>query len=208
MEIVCNILRQCLFWTFSLLLIHSKVTVGRLSRNSPCPRKLMVNYSAQRNQLRIIFVPHFSKTWPSLCNTENQSISLLLSGVFLWDIATKILISSIHATILLIFFHIVACRNLLVICKTGFGLNDWIYCTLYIHNSGLETIQRYHYSTHFQFTVAHALGYSVFTSCILATDLSQSHCNFKSYMKSSCHHLIPFLSFLLNHFRLPSPELD
>jgi hypothetical protein len=27
-------------------------------------------------------------------------------------------------------------------------------------------------------------------------------------MKSSCHRLIPFLPFLLNHLRLPSPELD
>jgi hypothetical protein len=33
--------------------------------------------------------------------------------------------------------------------KTGFGLDVWIYCTLYIHNSGLQGIQRYCYSTHF-----------------------------------------------------------
>jgi hypothetical protein len=48
----------------------------------------------------------------------------------------------------------------------------------------------------FQFTVAHALGFSVFTSRILATDLSQSHCNFNSHMKSSWHSLIHFLPFL------------
>jgi hypothetical protein len=59
-----------------------------------------------------------------------------------------------------------------------------------------------------QFTVAHALGFSVFTSRIPATDLSQPHCNFKSHMKYSWYGLIPFLSFLLNHLRLPSPELD
>jgi hypothetical protein len=41
-----------------------------------------------------------------------------------------------------------------------------------------------------QFTVAHALGFSVFTSRILATDISQSHCNFKLHSKSSCHSLI------------------
>jgi hypothetical protein len=33
--------------------------------------------------------------------------------------------------------------------KTGFGRDDWIYYTLYIHNSGLQAIQRYRYSTHF-----------------------------------------------------------
>jgi hypothetical protein len=54
-----------------------------------------------------------------------------------------------------------------------------------------------------QFTVTHVLGFSVFTSRILATDLSQSHCHFKSRMKSSMHSLIHFLPF-----RLPSPELD
>jgi hypothetical protein len=41
-----------------------------------------------------------------------------------------------------------------------------------------------------QFTVTHALGFSVFTTRILATDLLQSHCNFKSYMKSYYHGLI------------------
>jgi hypothetical protein len=75
---------------------------------------------------------------------------------------------------------------------------------IHSHSSGLHAIQRYRYSTHFQFTVAHALGFSVFTSRILATDLSQSHCNFKSHVKSSCHRLIPFLPFL----RLPIPRLN
>jgi hypothetical protein len=59
----------------------------------------------------------------------------------------------------------------------------------------------------FQPTVAHALGYSVLTSRILAMDLSQSHCNFKSHVKSSCHSLIPSLP-LLHLLRLPPPELD
>jgi hypothetical protein len=40
-----------------------------------------------------------------------------------------------------------------------------------------------------QFTVAHALGFSVFTSRNLATDLSQSHCHFKSF-----YSIIHFLS--------------
>jgi hypothetical protein len=60
----------------------------------------------------------------------------------------------------------------------------------------------------FQFTVAQALEFSVFTSRIQATEFSQSHCNFGSHMKSSCHSLIPSLPFLVNHLWLPSPELD
>jgi hypothetical protein len=36
-----------------------------------------------------------------------------------------------------------------------------------------------------QFTVTHALGFSVLITRILATDLSQSHCNFESHMKPS-----------------------
>jgi hypothetical protein len=59
-----------------------------------------------------------------------------------------------------------------------------------------------------QFIVTQALGFSVFTSRILATDLSQSHYKFKSHIKSSLHSLIHFLPFLLNHLGLLSPELD
>jgi hypothetical protein len=57
--------------------------------------------------------------------------------------------------------------------KTGFGLDDWIHCTLYIytHSSALQAIQRHATPHTFQFTVAHALGFSVLTSHILATDL-------------------------------------
>jgi hypothetical protein len=46
-----------------------------------------------------------------------------------------------------------------------------------------------------QCTVTHALGFSLFTSRILTTDLSQSHSHFISHMKSSFHGLIPFLPF-------------
>jgi hypothetical protein len=44
-----------------------------------------------------------------------------------------------------------------------------------------------------QFTVTHALGFTVFISRILATDLSQSHWHFKSHVKSSCRRLIHLL---------------
>jgi hypothetical protein len=60
----------------------------------------------------------------------------------------------------------------------------------------------------FQFTVPNVLGFSVFTSRILATDLSQSHCNFNSHTKSSWQSIIVFLPVLLNHFQLPSPEFN
>jgi hypothetical protein len=49
-----------------------------------------------------------------------------------------------------------------------------------------------------QFIVAHAVWFSVFTSRILATDLWQSHCNFKSHMKPSLYRLIPFLPLICN----------
>jgi hypothetical protein len=49
-----------------------------------------------------------------------------------------------------------------------------------------------------QFTVTHALGFSIFTSRILATDLQQSHYLFKSHMKPSFHGLSPFLPLFWN----------
>jgi hypothetical protein len=76
-------------------------------------------------------------------------------------------------------------------------LDDWIYCTLYI-----QTIQDYmQYGAiailhTIQFSVTHALGFSTFTGRILATDLSQSHCNFNSHVKSPWHGLNPILPLL------------
>jgi hypothetical protein len=60
-----------------------------------------------------------------------------------------------------------------------------------------------------QFTVTHALGFSVLTNRLLATDLQKSHGHFKSHMKSSFHSLLPFLSFLLLTFDCHHlPQLD
>jgi hypothetical protein len=80
---------------------------------------------------------------------------------------------------------------------TASGLNGWVYWRLYIY-----TVRDYRqYSAiailhTFQFTVTHALGFSVLTSRVLATELSQCHCNFKSHVKSSWHRPIPFFPFL------------
>jgi hypothetical protein len=38
----------------------------------------------------------------------------------------------------------VTCRSSRVTYKTGLGLDYWIYYTLYIHNPGLQAIQRCH----------------------------------------------------------------
>jgi hypothetical protein len=46
-----------------------------------------------------------------------------------------------------------------------------------------------------EFTVAHALGFSVFTSRILATDLSQSHYHFNSHMTTPRRSVIRVLPF-------------
>jgi hypothetical protein len=70
-----------------------------------------------------------------------------------------------------------------------------------------RTHARTHTHTH---THTHTLGFSVFTNRILATTLQ--HSNYTSitvteaHMKSSLHNLIPFLSSLLSHLRLPSQE--
>jgi hypothetical protein len=81
--------------------------------------------------------------------------------------------------------------------------------TIYIH-----TTRNYRqYSTiaiprTFQFTVAHALGFSIFTSRILATDLSQSHCHFKSHMESSFHSLIHFFPLFCRCWSLPAQSFS
>jgi hypothetical protein len=70
---------------------------------------------------------------------------------------------------------------------------------IYIH-----TFRFYRNLHTFQLTVAQALGFQIFTSRILGTDLSQSHSNFKTPVKSTWHRLISFLLFL----QLPIPRLD
>jgi hypothetical protein len=106
--------------------------------------------------------------------------------------------------------------------RRGFGLDDCNYCTLYIHMTQDYRQYRVISILHtLQFTVANALGSSVFTSRILATHLSQSHCHFKSNMKPSFHSLIPFLPVSCScqyrrqdsiQFRIPgqagNPKLD
>jgi hypothetical protein len=49
-----------------------------------------------------------------------------------------------------------------------------------------------------QFTITYSLGFSVFASRILETDLQQSHCHFKSYINISFHKLFLFLPLFCN----------
>jgi hypothetical protein len=92
--------------------------------------------------------------------------------------------------------------------KTGSEMDDGIYCAWYIHR-----VWDYNYYSAiadlhtFQFTVTHALWFSVLASRLLTTHLSQSHRNVKSHLKSSFPRLIAFLAYLLSHLRLLSPEL-
>jgi hypothetical protein len=74
------------------------------------------------------------------------------------------------------------------------GFIDTVYQTLWT-TGNYSTIS---YLYNLQFTVTQALGLLVFTSRILATDLQQYHCNFKSHMKSSFHSLISFLLLFRN----------
>jgi hypothetical protein len=72
--------------------------------------------------------------------------------------------------------------------------------TPYTQHSELQTIAALWliYTLYSSPLHTHTLGFSVFTSRILAKDLSQSHCNFKSYVKSSLYSLIHFLPLFWN----------
>jgi hypothetical protein len=86
---------------------------------------------------------------------------------------------------------------------TGSGLDDSIYWHTFTQFRTAGNYSAVAILHAFQLTVAHARGFSVFISCTLTKDLSQSHCNFKSHMKFSCHRLIPSLPFL----QQPIPRL-
>jgi hypothetical protein len=79
----------------------------------------------------------------------------------------------------------------------GFLIHTILYYWQYSAIADLQNLQ---------FTVTQALGFSVFTSRILATDL-KSHCHFKSHMKYSFHspiHSLPFLQLSIPKTRLNS----
>jgi hypothetical protein len=85
--------------------------------------------------------------------------------------------------------------------KTGFGLDYRIYRALYIHTTW--NYRQYSYISivdihTLQITITRALGFSVFTSRTLTTDLSQSHCHFKTHIKSSSQSLVHFLPIFCN----------
>jgi hypothetical protein len=60
----------------------------------------------------------------------------------------------------------------------------------------------------FRFTVAHALGFSDFTSHILAADFHTHSMAFQITPEVFFAPPNSFLPFLINHLGLPSPELD
>jgi hypothetical protein len=95
-------------------------------------------------------------------------------------------------------------EGLYVTYKTVSGLVDWIYWHLIHTTRNYRQLQPYCWTTHFtvhRYTRTRVLS-------LLATKFYPSHCNFKSHMKFSFHHLIYSLVFLLIHLGLPSPELD
>jgi hypothetical protein len=75
-----------------------------------------------------------------------------------------------------IIINILTCKVVHATKMTGSSLDDGIYYQLVTH-SLLITITHKQYSAithlqHLQFTVAHALGFPVSTSCLVATDLN------------------------------------
>jgi hypothetical protein len=60
-----------------------------------------------------------------------------MSSMFLNSIYGR---KTVFRELSLLEFNIVTCRG---DYRRGFVLDDWISCTLYIHNSGLQVIQRY-----------------------------------------------------------------
>jgi hypothetical protein len=107
---------------------------------------------------------------------------------------------------LLLSYNTVTCRGCCVTYKTGFGLEDWIYWSLTHTTRNYRQYSAIAIPHTSQFTVTRALGFSVLTSRILATDLSQSHCHYKSHMKSSFQS--NSLRSIIPQLQIPKTRLD
>jgi hypothetical protein len=77
--------------------------------------------------------------------------------------------------------------------NAGSGLDERVYLLLIHTTSNYTKLQRYRYLHTFQSTVAHARGFSVSTSRLLATDLNTEI--------STSNHYEVFLKFRLQSFR-------
>jgi hypothetical protein len=86
----------------------------------------------------------------------------------------------------------------------------WLDLLHLIHscNSGLQAIYRAIAILHTSQLTLDTYKESRSSLVVSWQQIYQSHCNFKLHMKSSWHSLIHSLSFLLNHYLLPSPEPD
>jgi hypothetical protein len=82
--------------------------------------------------------------------------------------------------------------------KTCFGVDDCIYWHLIHWTRDYRQLQRYRYFHTSQFTIKHALGFSVFTSRILATDFIRVSLSLQTTTKFSFHSLLPLLSLFCN----------
>jgi hypothetical protein len=104
------------------------------------------------------------------------------------------------------YYRIFIYFTLLGFCVTirwAFGIDHWIYWHL-IHSTRIYRQYNAIADLHtLQFTVTIALGFSVFTSRILATDLYHSHCNFKPHMKSSFYSVIPSCHYSVTASSIP-----
>jgi hypothetical protein len=126
----------------------------------------------------------------------NSAVEQYINLIFLFDI--RLVLS-------LLMYDIVTCRGLRVTYKAGFGLDDWLYWLLFTQlgtTGNYSTVAILHT---FQFTVAHALGFSVFTSQILVTVIKPPHCNFYSHIKSSLHFLCHFSAGVKFNSSAPNP---
>jgi hypothetical protein len=91
----------------------------------------------------------------------------------------------------------------------GVWIGGWIYCTLHIHTT--RDYRQYSANAdlhNLKFYVTYTLWFSVFTSRILATDIQQQHCHFKSLIKSSPPNF--FLAIILQlptQFNPSAPKL-
>jgi hypothetical protein len=81
--------------------------------------------------------------------------------------------TAIYRSGIISYINIVTCRGgLHMTYKTYSGLDDWINCSLYIHTTHGYRLYSGIADPHTaQFTVTYPLGFSTFTSRILATDL-------------------------------------
>jgi hypothetical protein len=98
-----------------------------------------------------MWIPVFGRGWKNVMSNlfHKHPSEMLIENPPQNGEEISTFVKIIHLQIKSTVQHLKLLSHVGVTYKMRFGFDDWIYCTLFTHNFGLQTIKCYRYSSHF-----------------------------------------------------------